>query len=107
MFSMGYEASSNVPGLVPLRAYDLWPPSIENHHVPGTSNDGVKEVRVVPCWLKPDGRVVAVETSSDKGKKVAAYIEKYVTMQKLNARITVDQGQNLAQYGTYRIGAGV
>jgi len=36
VFPMGYEARSNVPGLVPLRAYDLWRPALENYHVPGT-----------------------------------------------------------------------
>lgn len=36
VFPMGYEARSNVPGLVPLRAYDLWRPALDNYHVPGT-----------------------------------------------------------------------
>jgi poly-gamma-glutamate capsule biosynthesis protein CapA/YwtB (metallophosphatase superfamily) len=36
VFPMGYEARSNVPGLVPMRAYDLWRPVLENYHVPGT-----------------------------------------------------------------------
>lgn len=36
VFPMGYEARSNVPGLVPLRAYDLWRPALENYHLPGT-----------------------------------------------------------------------
>lgn len=37
VFPMGYEARSNVPGLVPLRAYDLYRPALENYHVPGTA----------------------------------------------------------------------
>src|SRR5262249_24844902 len=37
VFPMGYEARSNVPGLVSLRAYDLWRPALENYHVPGTA----------------------------------------------------------------------
>jgi poly-gamma-glutamate synthesis protein (capsule biosynthesis protein) len=36
VFPMGYEARSNVPGLTPMRAYDLWRPALENYHVPGT-----------------------------------------------------------------------
>jgi Bacterial capsule synthesis protein PGA_cap len=36
VFPMGYEARSNVPGLVPLRAYDLYRPAVDNYHVPGT-----------------------------------------------------------------------
>jgi poly-gamma-glutamate capsule biosynthesis protein CapA/YwtB (metallophosphatase superfamily) len=36
VFPTGYEARSNVPGLVPLRAYDLWRPALDNYHVPGT-----------------------------------------------------------------------
>jgi poly-gamma-glutamate capsule biosynthesis protein CapA/YwtB (metallophosphatase superfamily) len=36
VFPMGYEARSNVPGLVPFRAYDLYRPVLENYHVPGT-----------------------------------------------------------------------
>jgi poly-gamma-glutamate capsule biosynthesis protein CapA/YwtB (metallophosphatase superfamily) len=36
VFPMGYEARSNMPGLVPMRAYDLWRPMLDNYHVPGT-----------------------------------------------------------------------
>lgn len=36
VFPTGYEARSNMAGLVPLRAYDLWRPALENYHVPGT-----------------------------------------------------------------------
>jgi poly-gamma-glutamate capsule biosynthesis protein CapA/YwtB (metallophosphatase superfamily) len=36
VFPMGYEARSNMPGLAPLRAYDLYRPSVDNYHVPGT-----------------------------------------------------------------------
>lgn len=36
VFPMGYEARANVPGIAPLRAYDLWRPGLENYHCPGT-----------------------------------------------------------------------
>lgn len=36
VFPMGYEARSNVPGLVPLRAYDFWRCAVDNYHAPGT-----------------------------------------------------------------------
>jgi poly-gamma-glutamate synthesis protein (capsule biosynthesis protein) len=36
VFPMGYEARSNVPGIVPLRSYDLWRPAFDNYHLPGT-----------------------------------------------------------------------
>ena len=36
VFPMGYEARSNVPGLVPLRSYDHWRPPFDNYHLPGT-----------------------------------------------------------------------
>ena len=36
VFPMGYEARENMPGLAPLRGYDLWLPGIENYHSPGT-----------------------------------------------------------------------
>jgi len=36
VFPMGYEARSNVPGLAPLRAYDIYRPALDNYHMPGT-----------------------------------------------------------------------
>jgi poly-gamma-glutamate synthesis protein (capsule biosynthesis protein) len=36
VFPMGYEARSNVPGIVPLRSYDLWRTAFDNYHLPGT-----------------------------------------------------------------------
>ncbi|MHA7815122.1 MAG: CapA family protein [Pseudohaliea sp.] len=36
VFPMGYEARSNVPGVVPMRGYDFWQPAYENYHIPGT-----------------------------------------------------------------------
>jgi poly-gamma-glutamate capsule biosynthesis protein CapA/YwtB (metallophosphatase superfamily) len=36
VFPMGYEARSNVPGLAPFRAYDLYTSAIDNYHIPGT-----------------------------------------------------------------------
>jgi poly-gamma-glutamate synthesis protein (capsule biosynthesis protein) len=36
VFPMGYEARSTMPGLAPLRAYDLWKPGLESYHCPGT-----------------------------------------------------------------------
>ena len=44
VFPMGYEARSNVPGLVPMRAYDLWRPALDNCHVPGM----VPRIQTVP-----------------------------------------------------------
>ena len=35
VFPMGYEARSNVPGLAPMRAYNLWRDGVDNYHVPG------------------------------------------------------------------------
>jgi hypothetical protein len=35
VFPTGYEARSEVPGLVPLRAYDFWRPAIDNYQIPG------------------------------------------------------------------------
>ncbi|SEL06268.1 poly-gamma-glutamate synthesis protein (capsule biosynthesis protein) [Sphingomonas palmae] len=35
VFPMGYEARSNVPGIAPLRAYDLWRPFLDNYYIPG------------------------------------------------------------------------
>lgn len=36
VFPMGYEARATMPGLAPLRAYDLWKPGLESYHCPGT-----------------------------------------------------------------------
>lgn len=36
VFPMGYEARSNVPGIAPLRSYDLWRSAFDNYHLPGT-----------------------------------------------------------------------
>ncbi|WP_162256422.1 CapA family protein [Sphingomonas sp. Root710] len=35
VFPMGYEARSNVPGIAPMRAYDLWRPFLDNYYIPG------------------------------------------------------------------------
>jgi hypothetical protein len=35
IFPLGYEASINLPGLVPVRAYDLWRTPIPRIHMPG------------------------------------------------------------------------
>jgi poly-gamma-glutamate capsule biosynthesis protein CapA/YwtB (metallophosphatase superfamily) len=250
VFPMGYEARSNVPGLVPLRAYDLWRPALENYHVPGTaplaqtvpderdlvaladdvakakqqadlvftsfhwgdfmrpyyltdhekrtakwcidqgvdmvighhhhalrgmewyrgkpilyglghfvfdlrlkiseefkgmfgalseeaqeyavfpregwpllplhpdtrmtvlawaraSTGGVGDVGFVPCRLRPDGRVVAVAPGSDEGHKVIEYIERCITTQKLNARVTSEATPSITGYQSMRVVAAV
>jgi poly-gamma-glutamate synthesis protein (capsule biosynthesis protein) len=246
VFPMGYEASSNVPGLVPLRAYDLYRPALENYHVPGTppliqtvpdENDlaalaediarakqqadlvftsfhwgdfmvpfhltdherrtarwcidqgvhgvighhhhalrgmewyrgkpilyglghfvfdlhleiseefkarfaalsrdtnnygvfpregwpllplhpdtrmtvlawarvrreGVYDMGFVPCRLRPDGRIVAVDATSQEGREVVEYVERCNTTQKLNARIVADDAPLLAGHRSLRI----
>jgi len=239
VFPMGYEARSNVPGLVPARAYDLWRPGLDNYHVPGTpprthsvrdesdfaairkdicaakqqadlvavsfhwgdwlrpyhltehetqtarwcieqgadlvighhhhalrgiewyrgrpifyglghfvfdlrlnvsdelkaefsamppdardysvfpregwpllplhpdtrmtlmawasvGSDGVSEIGFVPCRLRPDGSVAAVDPASEEGKEVLAYVERCIVSQKLNGRICTDRARPLA-----------
>lgn len=250
VFPMGYEARSNVPGLVPLRAYDLWRPALDNYHVPGTvphaqtvpdqrdlaaladdiakakqqahlvftsfhwgdflrpyyltdhetrtakwcidhgvdmvighhhhalrgmewyrgkpilyglghfvfdlrlkiseefkamfapmSEDahnfavfpregwpllplhpdtrmtllawaragtgGVREIGFIPCRLCPDGRVVAVDPTSEEGREVVDYVERCNASQKLNARITADDAPSLAGHKALRVVAAV
>lgn len=250
VFPMGYEARSNVPGLVPLRAYDLWRPALDNYHVPGTppqlqtvpdqrdlaaladdiakaqqqadlvftsfhwgdfmrpfhltdhetrtakwcidqgvdmvighhhhalrgmewyrgkpilyglghfvfdlrlkisdefkamfaalnedannlgvfpregwpllpmhpdmrmtllawaraGADGVSDMGFVPCRLRPDGCVVAVDPASAEGQDVVAYVERCIVTQKLNARITADEAPLLAGHKTVRVLAAV
>lgn len=245
-FPMGYEARSNVPGLVPLRAYDLWRPALENYHVPGTpptiltvpdardlagvaddiaqakrhadlvftsfhwgdflrpyhltdhetrtarwcieqgadmvighhhhalrgmewyrgkpilyglghfvfdlrlqiseefktmfdslsddaqsfavfprpgwpllplhpdtrmtllayaraDRNGVQELGFVPCRLRPDGRVSAVNPASDEGSEVVEYVSRCISSQKLNARITAHGAILLASHETMRV----
>lgn len=250
VFPMGYEARSNVPGLVPLRAYDLWRPALDNYHVPGTvpraqtvtdahdlaalsddiaqakqhadlvftsfhwgdflrpyhltdhemrtakwciehgvdmvighhhhalrgmewyrgkpilyglghfvfdvrlniseefkasfaalgedahnfavfpregwpllplhpdtrmtvlawaraGTDGVSDVGFVPCCLRPDGCVVAVDPASHEGREVVHYVNRCIANQKLNARIIVDEATALAGYRAVRVVAAV
>jgi poly-gamma-glutamate synthesis protein (capsule biosynthesis protein) len=250
VFPMGYEARSNVPGLVPLRAYDLWRPALDNYHVPGTRPhaqtvpdqrdlaavaddiarakqqadlvftsfhwgdmvrpyhltdhetrtarwcvdqgvdmvighhhhalrgmewyrgkpifyglghfvfdlrlqiseefkasfaamsdearnfavfpregwpllplhpdtrmtllawaragvDGVREIGFVPCRLRPDGVVVAVDAACEEGREVVDYVERCITDQKLNARIASEGAPLFAGYKTLRVVAAV
>jgi len=37
IFPFGYEAYEHIPGLAPIRAYDLWRPAIANIHQPGAA----------------------------------------------------------------------
>lgn len=48
---------------------------------------GFDEIGFVPCRLRPDGRVAAVDPRSDEGREVLAYVERCNATQRLNARI--------------------
>jgi poly-gamma-glutamate capsule biosynthesis protein CapA/YwtB (metallophosphatase superfamily) len=64
---------------------------------------GVTAIGFVPCLLRPDGCVVAVDPASNEGREVVEYVERCITSQKLNARISTDEAPELAGYQTLRV----
>jgi poly-gamma-glutamate synthesis protein (capsule biosynthesis protein) len=64
---------------------------------------GVSELGFVPCRLRPDGRVVAVDPASAEGREVVAYVERGITSQKLDARITSDGAPEIAGCKSLRV----
>lgn len=67
------------------------------------SKDGVREIGFVPCRLRPDGCVVAVDPACEQGQEVTAYIERCIASQKLNARVIADGALSLAGHRTLRV----
>jgi poly-gamma-glutamate synthesis protein (capsule biosynthesis protein) len=65
--------------------------------------EGVVDLGFVPCRLRPDGRVAAVDPDSDEGREVVAYVERCNSSQKLNARITSNDAPEIAGRRTLRI----
>jgi poly-gamma-glutamate synthesis protein (capsule biosynthesis protein) len=47
----------------------------------------ITDVGFVPCRLRPDGRVVAVEPESAEGREVVEYVERCNRSQKLNGKL--------------------
>lgn len=64
---------------------------------------GVRDIGFLPCRLRPDGRVAAVDRESEEGREVVAYVERCNTSQGLNARITTDGAIEIAGRRTLRI----
>jgi poly-gamma-glutamate capsule biosynthesis protein CapA/YwtB (metallophosphatase superfamily) len=67
------------------------------------SRQGVSDIGFVPCRLRPDGRVVAVEPKSKEGIEVLDYVTRCIVNQKLNARITETDAPEFAGYKSFRI----
>jgi poly-gamma-glutamate synthesis protein (capsule biosynthesis protein) len=65
--------------------------------------EGVSDIGFVPCRLRSDGRVVAVDPTSHEGREVVDYVERCITSQNLSARITTDEAPELAGYKTLRV----
>jgi len=51
---------------------------------------GVSELGFVPCRLRPDGCVIAVDPTSAEGREVVDYVERCIVSQNLNARIIAE-----------------
>jgi hypothetical protein len=63
----------------------------------------VVEVGFVPCRLRPDGWVVAVNPRSDEGREVIEYIRRCNESQHLNASILIDGAPDIAGHGSVRV----
>lgn len=64
---------------------------------------GVRDIGFLPCRLRPDGRVEAVDRESEEGNEVIAYVEQCNTSQGLNARVTTENAIEIAGRRTVRI----
>ena len=64
---------------------------------------GVEAFGFLPCRLRPDGKVEAVDHESDEGREVVAYMETCNLTQGLNARITAEGAPQLAGRRTLRV----
>jgi poly-gamma-glutamate capsule biosynthesis protein CapA/YwtB (metallophosphatase superfamily) len=99
VFPNGYEARSNMPGLAPLRSYDLWRPAFDNYHLPGTpprTQCVFDEVDLAN--LRSDianAREVAdlVVTSFHWGDFLRPY--HLTEMEKKTARLCIDEGADM------------
>jgi poly-gamma-glutamate synthesis protein (capsule biosynthesis protein) len=65
--------------------------------------DGVSDVGFVPCRLRHDGRIVAVDPASKEGREVVQYLERCNTSQKLNARLEVEHAPLIAGHRSVRV----
>lgn len=65
--------------------------------------DGVHDIGFVPCRLRPDGRVEAVDRDGAEGREVIAYVERCNASQGLNARLTTDGAIDVAGWPTVRV----
>jgi poly-gamma-glutamate synthesis protein (capsule biosynthesis protein) len=99
VFPFGYEARARIPGLAPLRAYDLVRPPIDNYHVPGMA----PRVTTVPdetdiAHLKEDIRKAKrgadiVVTSFHWGDFLRPY---HLTVhERQTARLCIDEGVDM------------
>jgi poly-gamma-glutamate capsule biosynthesis protein CapA/YwtB (metallophosphatase superfamily) len=68
---------------------------------------GVNNIGFVPCRLRPDGRVVAVDPASSEGREVVEYVERCIASQKLNGRVVAEEAAELAGYKSLRVVAAV
>jgi len=67
------------------------------------NGNGVNDVGFIPCHLRPDGRVVAVDPISEEGRAVVDYMDRSISSQKLNGRITAERAPVLLGQKTLRV----
>jgi poly-gamma-glutamate capsule biosynthesis protein CapA/YwtB (metallophosphatase superfamily) len=63
----------------------------------------IKDVGFVPCRLRPDGRVVAVDPESTEGREVVDYVKQSNESQKLNGKIVSDGAPIMGGHQSVRV----
>jgi len=58
----------------------------------------IKDVGFVPCRLRPDGRVVALDPEEEEGREVVEYIDRCIQSQRLNGQIAGSDGPTIGGY---------
>jgi poly-gamma-glutamate synthesis protein (capsule biosynthesis protein) len=67
------------------------------------SGAAVVDVGFVPCKLRPDGRVYAVDPNTAEGREVVEYVERCNRSQKLNGKLVTDGAPLLGSHRSIRV----
>jgi poly-gamma-glutamate synthesis protein (capsule biosynthesis protein) len=63
----------------------------------------IRNVGFVPCRLRPDGRVAAVDPDSVEGKEVVEYVSRCNTSQRLNGQVSAENAPTIGGHRSLRI----
>lgn len=67
------------------------------------SRDRVLDVGLVPCRLRPDGRVAVVHPDSEEGREVIGYLRKCNTRERLNGQVVCMETMPIGPHRSMRI----